>query len=159
MNGSKYRSLCHNRLWCSLCRQVLCFDLSWGEGKEFYLKSGKPQEVTLKSSCHCIPANRQTIHQPTHMCSRACGETHNPTNTARLHMDGRVWRVIYIPRVVITQTDTHAERPTFTNTKKHLSQLIFQMLCRVLTDLKKQTRNRLTFVDLGQTQYDKTGWK
>lgn len=45
-------------------------------------------------------------------------KTHNPTNTARLHMDGRVWWVIYIPRVVITQTDTHAEQPTFTNTQK-----------------------------------------
>lgn len=129
MNGTKYRSVCHSRLWSSLCRQVLSFDWSWGEGKEFYLKSGKPQEVTLSSSCHCIPANRQTIHRPTHMCSRACGETHNPTNTARLHMDGRVWRVIYIPRLVITQTDTHAKWPTFTNTSKcsftaHLSNAV-----------------------------------
>lgn len=83
--------------------------------KAFYLKSGKPQEVTLRSFCHCVPANRQTIHRPTRMCGGACGETHNPTNTARLHMDGRLWWVIYMARVVITQADTHAEQPTFTN--------------------------------------------
>lgn len=67
--------------------------------KEFYLKSGKPQEVTLKSSCHCIPANRQTIHQPTHVCSRA-REKHKLPQTVLictirglsfLHLDNQVW--------------------------------------------------------------------
>lgn len=111
MNGSKCRSFVPQS---ALIQPPLAGSQLWFElrgRKEFYLKSGKPQEVTLSSSCHCIPANRQTIHQPTHMCSRDCGETHCPTNTARLPADDRVWWVIYIPRLVITQTDTHKDDP------------------------------------------------
>lgn len=54
----EYRTEHCNLLWSSLSRKVLSFNLGGGGRKEFYLKSEKPQEVTLKC-CHCIPADQR----------------------------------------------------------------------------------------------------
>lgn len=93
MSGSQRRSECATvRFDLALEGRFSALIQVGGEGKPFYLKSGKPQEVTLRS--FLVAASQPThksIHQPTRMCSKgACGETHNPANTARLHMDGQV---------------------------------------------------------------------
>lgn len=75
-------------------------------GREFYLKSGKPQEVTLRRSCHCIAANRQTIHQDAHVGSRSSSkESHKP---GWFYMKDRAWWVIHIPRILMhNRTNMH----------------------------------------------------
>lgn len=58
----------------------------------FYLKSGKPQEGTLSFLFWSPgPSEHQEVFIGLHACAvRPAEETHNSTNTARLHMDGRV---------------------------------------------------------------------